>query len=269
MDEPLGQILQILDYSGGDADAFVKELRTRHVPHLSFSSLTTVEACPFRYYLEYIKGVALDPPPQYFIKGKLFHQLASQYYHSLGGNSILDGEDLCAMVDQMALPGEQARVHLENAARMLVDSSWKNWEVMGVEAPFVMLLAPDLPPCVGVIDLILRQGDCYAVVDHKTGNTFTHPDPLQMVIYREYIRRSFGPSECQLYYDHYRWVNHPARLRKPAFYREEVVSTQYEWDWVISRFQAGYQTIRRLNDGGYASRSGACFMCPYRSICYH
>jgi predicted RecB family nuclease len=78
--------------------------------------------------------------------------------------------------------------------------------VVGVEEPFVISLGRDLPPCIGVADLILRRGSTFALVDYKTGKNFSGADELQLVLYREYVRRRYGASRCLTIVDEYRWV---------------------------------------------------------------
>lgn len=74
----------------------------------------------------------------------------------------------------------------------------------------------------GVIDLVLRKGKRFAVVDHKTGKAFWPQDPMQLAIYREHLLREYGPVQVRAFFDAYRWVNDLRRIRTPAHQRTRV-----------------------------------------------
>jgi hypothetical protein len=116
-------------------------------------------------------------------------------------------------------------------------------------------------------DLVLRKGENFVIVDHKTGRDFSPQDELQMAIYVEYIRREYGGKECPFYYDHYRWVNNLQRIRKPAFQRTRVVLPKRYWEAAEARIHAAQRTIERIRRQGWGVRNGQCFRCPYRGVC--
>jgi hypothetical protein len=131
-----------------------------------------------------------------------------------------------------------------------------------------MDIAPDLPPCVGVIDLVLQRDGSLILLDHKTGRDFFAEDALQMAIYVEYMRRQFGDVPCAFYYDHYRWVNNLERIRKPAFQRNPVTPHANPWPAALERIRAGYRKIEEIRARKRAERTGECFRCPYRGTCW-
>ena len=250
----------------GDSDAFAKSLRNDRIEHLSFSQISTVEFCHYRYYLQYIRLMEPDPVPDYFVKGKLFHQAVAAHYRE----SLLDGERASRQASEMferEFEGESQQ-HLKNAFQVHLEHYWQDCEIVGVEKPFVMLIEPDLPPLVGVIDLILKQDGAYILVDHKTGSEFYDDDRLQMAIYMEYIRREYGEEQCEFYYDHYRWVKMLGRIRKPAFHRTRVISSRHDWADALTRIRAGYEEITTIQHNQKILKNGACYRCPYRRNCY-
>jgi hypothetical protein len=125
-----------------------------------------------------------------------------------------------------------------------------------------MIIEPDLPPFVGVIDLILHVDDRVILVDHKTGRDFYAEDELQMAIYVEYIRQWLGNVRCEFYYDHYRWVNNLERIRKPAFQRTSVSHHSIDWQIMHGRILAGNELIERIKSSKRAAQNGECFRCP-------
>jgi len=265
-DDTLVLIQSLIDDSGGDSDRFVEALRHKQIHHLSFSQVAAVESCPQRYYLQYISLLEPNPVPSYFTKGKLFHQALAASYRSQASGILLSEAELCTEIDHAVL-GE-ACGHLHNAVQVHLSTRWVDHEVVAVEQPFVMQLDDGLPPVVGVIDLILRRGGEYVVVDHKTGHDFYAPDVLQMAVYAEYINRTFGDPACEFYYDQYRWVANLARIRKPAFERQPVTVHSGLWQQSLARLHAGNAAIEHIRATNIAPKIGECYRCPYRSMCW-
>ena len=123
------------------------------------------------------------------------------------------------------------------------------------------------PPCVGVADLILRLGSTFAVVDHKTGKKFYGANELQLVLYREYVRRHYKARRCVTIVDEYRWVNDLTKIRKPAFQRQKVQLRRNAWCKAICRMTSAWEKIRQIEKSHEAHGSGECFRCPYKGIC--
>jgi CRISPR/Cas system-associated exonuclease Cas4 (RecB family) len=158
--------------------------------------------------------------------------------------------------------------HLRNAVTVHLENLWQGCEVVAIEEPFVMQIDDQLPPCVGVIDLILKKDGNFILIDHKTGHDFYHQDELQMAIYVEYIKRRYGASDSRFYYEQYRWVNNLDRIRKPAFQRTEVILPTHYWQQALQRIQSSYQSIKKIKTSGTAMKNGECFRCPYRTVCW-
>jgi len=264
-DQAHHNIKRVIEESSHDSDRFAERLRRERIPHLSFSQVTTIEFCPRRYYLQYIKLKDIVPEPIYFIKGKLLHQLLAEYYLSInnGGFSISSKWDR-TLREQL---DDDHYIHLLNAFSVHQENAWCGCNVVSVEHPFVMQIDTSLPPMVGVIDLILKRNGSYLLVDHKSGRNFYPDDELQVAIYAQYIRRAFGGETCQLFYDHYRWVNNLARIRKPAFQRVEVHTSDHRWPLYLKRIKDAYSAIKSIQNGENNEKYGECFRCPYKNFC--
>jgi hypothetical protein len=62
-------------------------------------------------------------------------------------------------------------------------------EVLAVEEPFILRLAPEIPPIHGRIDLVEQAPDGRLVLtDFKTAKSRGEPDPEQLVLYRQAVR---------------------------------------------------------------------------------
>ena len=81
----LAAILSVIEQTRGSTDQFAETLRHKHIPHLSFSQVSTVEFCHYRYFLQYEALIDPDPIPDYFTKGKLLHQVIARLLESLYG----------------------------------------------------------------------------------------------------------------------------------------------------------------------------------------
>jgi len=53
-------IQSLITECAGDSDRFAERLRAGRIPHLSFSQVSTVEACPDRYYLQFVRARSIN-----------------------------------------------------------------------------------------------------------------------------------------------------------------------------------------------------------------
>ena len=247
----------------GSVGDFVRQLDEDGVRYLSYSRLRTVESCEYRYLLEYLEGVEFEEP-LYFTKGKVFHEAAAMAYQQLGQDNPAHG-----LIEGLAESdlNEQDSTHLANAIQVLVENTHQGYEVVATEQPFVLSLGKGIPPLIGIIDLILRKGDTFLVVDHKTGGNFYDQDELQLILYREFVRRTHRPRRCLAAFDEYRWVNNLGRIRKPAFRRTSVKFGRWSWHSAVRRAEEAYRTIRSIERTGEASPQRECWMCPLKGVC--
>jgi len=261
----LDRIRELIDSLSENSDHFAEALRAEDVPHLSFSQVSTLESCEYRWYLEYVRGVRPDPVPEYFIKGRLLHEaLAGAYGHIRGEQPLAPAQYHAHLHDHYQ--GASLH-HLQNSMEVALQNLWQDVAVRAVEHPFVMVLDERLPPFVGIIDLVLEGDDALFLVDHKTGRSFYTPDRMQMALYSIYARASFGRDRVRAFYDQYRWVENLARIRKPAFQRTEVRVTEYEEAAGVERVRAAWGRIERIRGNGRVSGRGPCYSCPLRSQC--
>ena len=262
----LADIRRIINDNKGDTDGTIKALLSSKIPHLSYSRVSTYEFCPRAYYLEYVRQVRLVPEPEYFRKGKVFHRAAQRLYSSVppsSARSPLNGNSL------RGVKKAEDKRHLRNAVALMLENKWgPEWEIVGVERPLVMSLHEELPPFFGIIDLVLKKGSRYAVVDHKTCASFREQDPLQLVLYREFVRAEYGAIKVEAYYDQYRWVNNLDRIRKPAFMRNKVRVGSGEIGKALTRVRRSYKGISEMREPPGMSDIEKCYGCRFRLMCY-
>ncbi|MHB8807915.1 MAG: RecB family exonuclease [Anaerolineaceae bacterium] len=259
------QIQSLLSIVQDDGDRFVEALRQENIPHLSFSQISAVEFCPYRYYLQYVLFQQPEPLPDYFTKGKLLHQCLAQFYRSQKDGDRIEQDDL---ENKSSLSSNTSfHTHLTNALQVHQQNSWCAHEILAIEHPFVFSISDDLPPMVGIIDLILQSENEILLVDHKTGRNFYPDDELQVAIYSQYIMQQYGTRRCRLFYDHYRWVENLERIRKPAFQRTEVSMHPAQWTTYFERIQIAAEKIDSIRAGEQPDAKRTCFRCPYNRNC--
>lgn len=249
----------------GSVEELVRLLHRRRIPHLSFSRVTSVEFCQYRYFLEHVKHRRLDPEPDYFVKGRIFHKAAAKFYGSANSHNAQNGDGVDGLIKGKI--NDYDRTHIRNALLLLAKHRFAGWQVVAVETPFVLHLKKGLPPCVGVIDLVLRKGRTFMVVDHKTGKKFNEPDEFQLAIYRKHVRRKYGARKCLGVYDEYRWVNNLDRVRKPAFQRTAVKMRPWAWKHALERLDSAHWEIQEIEETRDPSGRFECYGCSYSSIC--
>ena len=259
-------VREIVNGHRGGARSLVKKLDDSGFFHLSFSKISTVESCRYQYYLQYVKRVTLKKEPDGFVKGRAFHRAAASAFRRISRGEVVVADD--AAREAIRLHGEYWGGQIKNALGLMIENRPARWDVAGVEEIFALDLGDGVPPCVGVVDLVLKLGDRYAVVDHKTGKDFWRSDAMQLAVYREHVLRSRGAKSCAGWFDDYRWVNDMRRIRKPAFRRTFVPLTNRLWNSALKRFRNGYESILRVeSEGEKSSGGGSCWMCSFRSLC--
>lgn len=243
--------------------SFIKQLNADGVEYLSYSKVSTVESCEYRYFLEYVKRMKV-PQPWYFKKGSVFHQAAS-IAHRQAAKGKLNNKPIERLVNKH-FEGDDNR-HLLNGVELLFQNAHTGFKLVATEQPFVLSLGRGLPPLIGVIDLLLRKGDTVLVVDHKTGKNLYVQDELQLHLYGEHVRRAYRPRKILACFDEYRWVNDLKRIRVPAFRRTNVRCTIGGWPKVLKRIQQGYKKMRQIERTGEATSSAGCYACHLKDIC--
>jgi hypothetical protein len=226
------------------------------VDYLSHSKVTQFERCPRCYYRQYILLERHESQP--LLLGSIFHDAAERLYGKAGpANPRL----LLKKLPTKKLEPERRR-KLLNAVRLLCENRWPEQDdVLSVEEPFFMDLGDDLPPVIGIADLILRQGKKLAVVDHKTSGKFNDTSAGQLVLYAEHARIKFGPRPVIGFYDEYRLVADLSSIRKPAFRRTCVTVSRRLLPPLVSRYHKAWRQIREMSVGNPPASAYDCWFC--------
>lgn len=244
----------------------MRQLDRRGVPYLSHSKLTSLDRCPRCYYREYFLGQKEQYPAMHM--GTLFHEAAKTLYATIKAGQIQKPSITAKQIRAKSLAPD-ALPKLRNAAHVLHANRWVAHEILAVEECFFMDLAPDLPPIIGIPDLVLRRNGSLLVVDHKTSKSFNELDPSQLVLYAEYLRRSHSVQSIIGVFDEYRLVPDLSTIRMPAFRRTPVAVDHTLLPPLIKRYRKAWKGILSMYKHGEPSPSSECWTCNQTTYSYY
>jgi len=225
------------------------------ISYLSHSRVADYVRCPACYYRRYILGEKTESQAMLF--GTLFHKAAAGFYKA---KNTLEADKLFSRLRVSKLD-EDRHGPLKNAIALLCQNRHSDCEVVSIEEPFFLDLAPGLPPIIGIADLIIRKGKSLAVVDHKTGKSFNDHDPDQLVLYAEHVGRLHNARVTAGFFDEYRLVPNLDRIRKPAFRRTGVPLSKKMLPPLIRRYKSAWKEIQLLKKGDPPSAAYDCWFC--------
>lgn len=247
---------------GGPLGRFVEGLDKQGVPYLSHSKLASLERCPRCYHRRYILGSEAEETKAMEV-GNLFHTAARRFYAGLREGCTPAPAALLTSRDLRTIPAE-LRPGLRNAVHLLRGHHWAGHEVVSIEVPFFLDLAPELPPVIGIPDLVLRRHNSLVLVDHKTSRTFKDCDPAQLVLYAEHLRREHGHPRIVGVFDEYRLVDDLHTIRKPAFRRTPVCVDPSLLGGLVRRYRTAWRQIARMTADQEPRASPDCWTCSQR-----
>ena len=172
--------------------------------HVSFSQLTSVETCPYQWFL--LKVASVEPVDNCFSQaGTLAHQILADWAQG----KITKGEMCLQWIKRfpVEVTAEFPRyLAAKGYGSKLFDSvlryfegfdGFPDYEIVGVEQEFTSMLAGER--FVGVIDLILRDKATggLMIVDHKSASLSTFrksKDKMyrQLLLYSKYVADNYG-----------------------------------------------------------------------------
>lgn len=249
--------------------------------HISATRLNTWLACPLKFKLRYVEGIAAPPSPSLFL-GKMVHAGLEHFYRCQREGRSLSPDDLAGEVrrrwDLAALaagvrfpsPAEQEaarRQTLELLRTYLARLPKNEPQPIAVEHFLsVPLIDPfsgeDLGvPLVGVLDLVLPDAEGPLVVDFKTsarsGAPLENSHEVQLSCYALLARAAYGMPETGVE------IRQLIKTKKPQveFHRYPVRQDVH--------FRRLFAVIRAylddVNRGRFVFRPGlGCSCCDYR-----
>ncbi len=150
------------------------------VATLSYSSLTQLERCGYRYYLERVLGMPEAPPPVALAEGGIDPRIRGRIVHAVLEGAALTRAQAPTEAEVAGAAREAgARLPREQRAQLasLLERAWRapfrrrlaSLQHVRRELPFAFALAADAPLVTGVIDLLAVEGDgAVLVLDYKS-----------------------------------------------------------------------------------------------------
>jgi hypothetical protein len=190
--------------------------------YISASRLSLWAKCPHAFAKRYIEGILSPPSPAQFV-GRVVHNVIGYAYRLRSVGEICPVECLPQFIaDAWKLAAEMEPCYFdddvqeEKSRYQVLDlvtaylnaTPIQNEVPVAVERKFeVPLITPsgeDLGiPLVGIVDLILREGNDNVIIDFKTSSTASISDlahELQMTAYAYLVREVLGQQEsyCEI-----------------------------------------------------------------------
>ena len=146
------------------------------IKHLSHSQIQTFQSCPRKWYYDKVVKASRERIPANLVFGIAVHDaLAQQHEAALQGGTV-DAPaafmEAWSTATAHGIPihyGKDTAEDLQSKGRALTSAYSVPPGIVGVEQPFTVELAPDLPPVEGRIDLIRQRDDGALVLgDLKT-----------------------------------------------------------------------------------------------------
>ena len=242
---------------------FADRLDDQGIPYLSHSKIFLYEQCPRCYHKKFILREP-EEVSEAMRRGQSFHRAATNLYASLRDKTSLPTRSrLLAAPERKTLSKESVAL-LANAIDLLRKHRWGDHEVISMEEPFFMDLAPGLPPIIGITDLVLRLEETWIVVDHKTIRQKTNHDPSQLVLYAEHVRRMHS-SKCVIgVFDSYRLVPDLKTATRYPFQRIPVSVDRSLLPPLVTRYRKAWKKISAMKPGHVPTANSDCYKCRDR-----
>lgn len=234
---------------------FIQWLDRERIPYISHNRMAEYRRCAHCYYRRYVLGD--NEQSQAMLLGTLFHKAAAGFY---AAKREQEPERVFSRLGVSKLDYDR-QAPLRNAITLLCQNRHSDCEVVSIEEPFFLDLAPGLPPVIGIADLVIRKGKSLAVVDHKTGRSFNDHDPSQLVLYAEHVGRIHNTRVTEGFFDEYRLVPNLDTIRKPAFRRTKVRLNKKMLLPLIRSYKSAWKEILGLKKGDPPTAADDCWFC--------
>lgn len=249
--------------------------------YVSYSAITTYQACPLRYYFRYIAGLPEKTVSSSLVFGSAVHRAVEFHFNELmAGNDAPSGEALLGEYDSAWNEYDSATVNFgkENGRDDLlplaqrVIGAFQTSELakpvgtfLGVEEELRGPIVPGCPDVLGRIDLIVEETDAVVVTDLKTARARWSRDQVdnsagQLLLYSE-LAKSLAPKKrLRLQFAVL------TKTKEPALYLHEVAVNVKQ----VDRMKRIVERVWRAVETGtfYPAPSATeCPTCPFRESC--
>lgn len=251
--------------------------------HISFSSITTYQQCPLKYFFKYVAGLPEESVSASFVFGRAIHRVVEFHFcELLAGNAPPDLDTLLAEFqagwdEQPAAtivhPKTDTRDSLGQLAdRMLTafrdsDLARPTGRILGVEEELRGQLLPGVPDLVARLDLLVESAEDIIITDFKTSRSAWTDDKAagsaeQLLLYRELVHTLLPERLIRLEFAVL------TKTKEVTFSRHAVAPNAAK----TLRTRRVVQRVWDAIDAGHfypVPSPMNCPTCPYRGPCRH
>ena len=177
--------------------------------YISFSSISTYQQCPLRYFFKYVVGLPEETVSASFVFGRSIHRAIEFHFQELLAGNLPPGQDTLLAEFQAGWdeqPAEAIRYPKTDtrdslgllADRMLTafrdsDLARPNGRILGIEEELRGPLIDGVPDLLARLDLLVESADGVTITDFKTARSAWTDDRAadsaeQLLLYRELVR---------------------------------------------------------------------------------
>lgn len=249
--------------------------------HLSYSSVSTFQSCPLKWYFKYVLGLPVTTISSSLVFGSALH--ASVQYHFeqlLVGRPTTDLEALVSVyqdawesyIDKKILfpKGEDCQTLANLAVRLLQvflrsDFAKPKGVILGVEEELRGTILPGCPELLARVDLLIDTGAELVVSDFKTSRNAWSDGKVddgapQLLLYSELVKPIADGRPVKLSFAVLTKAKFPTlTVHDVPLIGQQVERTKRTVERVWQAIQAGhfYPNPSPMN----------CSTCPYRGPC--
>jgi len=251
--------------------------------YLSYSSISTFQRCPLRFYFRYVLRLEPEFKASSLIFGGAIHTaLELHFRRPFEGSDAPTHDELIAAFDEAWRSEAKTQIRFgktesadslrDLAARMLAafqdsDASQCEGQLLGIEEELRRAIMPDCPDILGRLDLIALDTDVVRIVDFKTSRSRWSASKVaeaspQMLLYTELVRHIAEACDRPLRVE---WIV-ITKTKQPSVETHVLQSEPRQVERIKTVVRRVWQAISR---GHFypAPSSMNCSGCPYSEAC--
>ncbi len=248
--------------------------------HLSFSSVSTFQACPLKWAFRYVLSLPVTTTSSSLVYGSALHAAVQYHFEQLlVGKPTTDLEALLNIYQDVweseeltvLFPKTESRQTLDALAVKSLDVFLKSdfahpqGEILGVEEELRGVVVPGCPELLARVDLLVDTGTELVVTDFKTSRSSWSEEKVddgspQLLLYSELVKPMADGRPVKLSFAVLTKTKSPVlTVHEVPFDQQKVDRTKRIVERVWQAIQSGhfYPNPSPLN----------CSTCPYRDPC--
>ena len=252
----------------------------RAFDHLSFSSISTFQSCPLKWYFKYVLGLPTPTVSSSLVFGSALHASVQYHFEQLLVGRQSDFEGLLSVYQDYWEGAAEQRVQFGKgetreslgilAGRLLwaflkSDFAQPKGVILGVEEEFRGIVVPGCPELLARVDLLIDTGTELVVTDFKTSRSSWSEEKVddgspQLLLYSELVKPLADGRPVKLSFAVLTKTKVPSlTVHEVALDPQQVDRTKRVVERVWQSIQAGhfYPNPTPMN----------CSTCSYRDPC--